>query len=167
MNTRFLLVMAFGLAACRHDPWVLNSAPKNPVETTGYREPSCTTFLAELDEMSTKELKAENDKIQKSLTDKKSEDYPRASLIAGVYQAKIKNYSRAVELLSPLGNRKLLDESCRLSVRLYSDLLSDLARLEKDLAEETKEKQELERKLKALSEIEKEISKRANKTKGL
>lgn len=167
MNPRFLLVMALGLMACRHDPWVLKSQPKSELETVEYQEPSCSSFLAELDAMSLRELKVENEKIQKTLADKKSEDFPRASLIAGAYQAKLKNYTRAVEFLSPLSNRKSLDDPCRFSVRLYSGLLSDLSKLEADLAEETKQKVELERKLKALSDIEKEISKRDNKTKGL
>lgn len=167
MNLRLVVLIALGLSGCRHDPWALKSPVSGPAEAVDYSESTCTGFLAELDAMSTKELKAENEKIAKTLADKKSDDYPRASLIAGVYQAKLKNYVRAVELLSPLSNRKTLDESCRLSVRLYSGLLSDLDKLENDLAVETKEKLELERKLKALSDIEKEISKRGNKTKGM
>ncbi|RZA25293.1 MAG: hypothetical protein EOP10_07285 [Proteobacteria bacterium] len=167
MKSRFLILLTLGLMACRHDPWVLSSAPKDQLETPSYQYPSCTGFLAELDAMSTKELRIENDKVQKSLLDKKSDDYPRASLVAGVYQAKNKNYARAIELLSPLANRKTLDEPCRLSVRLYADLLSDLSQLENDLLAERKQKVELERKLKALSDIEKEISQRDSKGRGL
>lgn len=167
MNARLLFLLSLALVSCRHDPWVLSSAPRGPIETTSYRVPSCSSFLAELDAMSLKELKAENDKIQKQLSDKKSEDYPRASLIAGIYQAKNKNYGRAIELLSPLSNRKTLDEPCRLSVKVYGDLLADLSKMEKELAEEKKLKAELERKLKALSDIEKEISRRDIKAKGL
>ena len=167
MSARLLLLLSLALVSCRHDPWVLSSAPQGPLEPTSYGVPSCSSFLAELDAMSLKELKTENDKIQKHLADKKSEDYPRASLIAGIYQVKNKNYPRAIELLSPLANRKALDETCRLSVKIYGDLLADLSKIEKDLAEEKKLKAGLERKLKALSDIEKEMSRRDIKTNGL
>lgn len=167
MVFRLLLILSFGVMGCRHDPWTIESRTTERMGSVEYRVPTCSSFLAQLSEMPVKELKIENDKVQKALSDKKSDDYPRASLIAGVYQAKTGNYSKAIELLSPLGNRKTLEEPCRLSVRLYSDLLSDLSQMEKELASEKKQKGELERKLKALSDIEKEISQRETKAQGL
>lgn len=167
MNPRFLLIVAFGLMACRHDPMVQVSAPRSQAEASGSRAADCHSLLAELDSLPGKELKNENERVQKILVDKKSEDFLRASMIAGVYQAKNKNYTRAIELLSPISNKKSLDEPCRASVRLYIELLSDLAQMEKDLLSERQKKTELERKLKALSEIEKEISQRDNKAIGL
>ncbi len=166
MSLRLLCIITLVLTACRHDSWTLENPAKDRVEPVEFRVPTCSSFLGELDAMSAKELKVEYDKVQKLLLDKKSEEYLRASLIAGVYQAKNKNYGKAVEFLSPLSNRKSLDDPCRLSVRIYSDLLEDLSQMEKDLNSEKKQKAELERKLKALSDIEKEISQRDTKIHG-
>ena len=166
MRLSLLSLLSLALLSCRHEPWVLSSAPRGPIEPRTHPVTSCSTFLAELDAMSLRELKAESDKVQKQLVDRKSEDNPRSSLIVGIYQARIKNYSRAIEFLSPLSNKKSFDESCRLSVKVVVDLLSDLSKLEKELVDETKQKLELERKLKALSDIEKEMSRREGRTKG-
>jgi hypothetical protein len=125
------------------------------------------SFLAGIDAMSPKELKAENDRWLKVSGDKKADDDIRGALVAGMYQAKTKNYPKAVELLSPLGNKKSLDEGCRTSIRLYSDALNDLVQSDRDLVAERKQKGELERKLKALSDIERDISQRDTKGHGL
>jgi hypothetical protein len=167
MRVTFLLMVCLGLVACQHDTWSLNTNPKSVPQSSERLIPTCLTFLADLDSMSPKELKAENDRWLKLSADKKADDDIRTSLVAGIYQAKSKNYQRAVELLSPLSNRKNLDEGCRMSIRLYSDVLVDMIQLDRDLVAEKKQKGELERKLKALSDIEKDISQRDTKSHGL
>lgn len=167
MRVRCLLVFCLAIVACQHDPWALNTTPRSLAPANERLLPTCLTFLGDLDAMSPKELKAENDRWQKLSSDKRGDDDIRSSLVAGIYQAKTKNYTRAVELLSPLANRKSLDEGCRMSIRLYSDVLSDMVQLDRDLALEKKQKGELERKLKALSDIEKDISQRDTKGRGL
>ena len=167
MRVSIFLIVSLTLMACQNKPWALQNptlVQPTPLERI---DSTCVTFLGDLDAMSLKELKAENDRWQKALNDKRPEDDIRASLVAGIYQAKIKNYERAIEFLSPLSNKKNLDEGCRVSIRLYSDLLSDTLTMEKDLLAEKKQKGELERKLKALSEIEKDISRRDSKSHGL
>ncbi len=167
MRVTFFLMSCFAVLACQHDPWALNTTPKSLPATSERLIPTCLTFLADLDAMTPRELKAENERWLKLSADKKGDDDVRTALVAGLYQAKTKNYAKAVELLSPIGNKKNLDEGCRLSIRLYSDALSDLVQADRDLLAEKKQKGELERKLKALSEIEKDISQRDSKTHGL
>ena len=167
MRVTFLLMFCLGLVACQHDPWALNTTPKSLPPTPERLIPTCLTFLADLDAMTAKELKTENDRWAKLSTEKKGDDDVRSALVAGLYQAKTKNYARAAELLSPIGNRKNFDEGCRLAVRLYSDALTDLVQVDRELASEKKQKGELERKLKALSDIEKDISQRDTKGHGL
>ncbi|MBC7532486.1 MAG: hypothetical protein H7318_13005 [Oligoflexus sp.] len=167
MRVIFILTFCLGVVACQHDPWALNATPKSLAPTPERLIPTCLTFLADLNAMTAKELKAENDRRLKLSAEKKGDDDVRAALVAGLYQAKSKNYAKAVELLSLIGYRKNIDEGCRLSIHLYSDVLADLVQLDRDLAMEKKQKGELERKLKALSDIEKDISQRDSKGRNL
>ena len=167
MRVTFILIFCLAIMACQHDPWALNTTPQSLAPTPERFIPTCLTFLADLDVMTAKELKAENDRWLKLSAEKKGDDDVRTALVAGLYQAKSKNYAKAVELLSPIGNRKNIDEGCRLSIHLYSDVLADLVQVDRDLAVEKKQKGELERKLRALSDIEKDISQRDSKGHGL
>jgi hypothetical protein len=167
MRVIFLWITCLGLVACQHDTWTLNTAARSQPAASDRVIPTCMTFLAGIEAMSPKELKAENDRWAKVSSEKKADDDIRGALVAGMYQAKSRNYPKAVELLSPLGNKKSLDEGCRTSIRLYSDALTDLAQSDRDLVLERKQKGELERKLKALSDIEKDISQRDSKGHGL
>jgi hypothetical protein len=166
VNHGLLIPALLCLVACHHDPYIAKNATVPRLDKTQIPSFTCSDFLTELEGLGIKELKVEGDKIQKSPLDKTSDEYVRASLAAAVYHAKSKNYTRALELLSPLSNRKVGDDTCRSSLKLYIGLLSDLSQFEKDLQAEKKQKLDLERKLKALSDIEKEISQRDSRDQG-
>jgi len=167
MRVSLLCLLGLLFTACQHTQRT-PSVPQRfgPVSHASSLSP-CMTFLEALNSMNGKELKAENERWQKNSNDKKTDDDIRASIAAGIYQARNKNYGRAYEILSPLSNRKSLDEGCRVSLRLYSEALGDTLQLDRDLLAEKKLKDELDRKIKGLSEIEKDISKRDGKAHGL
>ncbi|MBC7661844.1 MAG: hypothetical protein H7249_19300 [Chitinophagaceae bacterium] len=167
MRVSFLWIVCFVLTACQHAPGMVHSPAHQPAPTIERVQSTCMSFLGDLDAMTPKELKLENERWQKVPGERKPEDDVKASLVAGFYQAKIRNYERSVDILSPLTNKKNIDDGCKVSISMYIDLLTETAAMERDLVAEKKQKIELERKLKALSEIEKDISRRDTKSKGL
>ncbi len=165
MRIALTIAASLSLMACRHDSWEMATQPKPAAPMTLLHSQTCSVFLDEVDNLSLRELKAENDRWQRQPSDRS--DDVRPVIVAGIYHMRNRNYQRAFDLLSPLSNRKNLDEGCRSSVHLVSNLLSDILNMEKDLAFEKRQKGELEHKLKALSDIEKDLSTRETKPRGL
>ncbi len=167
MRITFITMLSMITIACHHDPSVQPALLLAEPLSKGPMLSSCLTYLAEISAKSLKELKIDNDRLQKNPSDKGGPEEYKGPLAAGIYQAKNHNYARAFEILSPLSNKKFIDEGCRMSIRLYSDVLNDLVQLDHDLLAERRQKQELERKIKGLSEIEKDISQRDMRAHGL
>ncbi len=119
--------------------------------------------MSDLEDFSVEGREASVELLQRVPQGSTDEDL-RYGLALALHQYRKKNYSKAAEVLSQLANKKSWSPDIRASLRIAAQQLIDMTKLEKELQGERKQRQQLERKLKALSEIEREISERDKKS---
>lgn len=117
-------------------------------------------YMSDLEGMGPETRDVEAGPLQNSFRDWCSDEDLRYSLALSFHYYHNRNYQKSAEILSQLANKKQLNSNVRNWIRISLEQLNDIAQLEKEIAAEKKQRQELERKLRALSEIEREISER-------
>lgn len=117
-------------------------------------------YMSDLEGMGSETRGSELGPLQKSFREWCSDEDLRYALTLSFHYYHNRNYSKAAEILSQLANKKNLNSNLRNWLRVSIAQLNDISDLEKEIAAEKKQRVELERKLRALSEIEREISER-------
>jgi hypothetical protein len=111
--------------------------------------------------MNARELKVEADRLRKTPNEVRSwDDELRWGLTQAVQHTKNHNFQKAYEQIQPFATKTYLPPELRSWLKLYSQQLYQASQVERELSEERRQRGELEKKLKALSELELEISQR-------
>ncbi len=113
-----------------------------------------------LDGMAPKDLKSEYERLRR-IADRAWDDELRLSLTSCVQSQKLKNYQKASEIIAQAAGKIQGNTDLRSWLRFYSQQVSVLAQMDRELTEEKRLRSELEKKLKALSDIERDISERS------
>ncbi len=162
MKMRQVLIWIFitSILACAHQPASLMEAKTVASNQLARSELSnWTDFLSSLESMSAKELKSECEKWRKDTVRSWDEEL-RYALVTAFQQQKVHNYQKAAEVLNAAWPRVQGSAELKNFFRIYIQQNNALAALERDLLEERRLRGELDKKLKALSDIEREMSER-------
>jgi hypothetical protein len=160
-RTLLFLAGCFWLMSCVHKG---NDGPR-PLPQPIFRSDVSiwVDYVNNLEALSPKELKNEFDRL-KRIKDPSWDDELRLSLANNVQSLKAHNYQKASEILAAATGRIQGNSDLKAWLRLYGQQVGALVQLDKELAEEKRQRTELEKKLKALSDIERDISERSKKT---
>lgn len=160
-RTLLFLAGCFWLMSCVHKG---NDGPR-PLPQPIFRSDVSiwVDYVNNLEALSPKELKNEFDRL-KRIKDPSWDDELRLSLANNVQSLKAHNYQKAMEILAAATGRIQGNSDLKAWLRLYGQQVGTLVQLDKELAEEKRQRTELEKKLKALSDIERDISERSKKT---
>jgi len=120
-------------------------------------------YVNNLEALGPKELKNECDRLRR-IKDPGWDDELRLALANSVQSLKTQNYQKASEIIGQAASRVQGNSDLKAWLRLHGQQMNSLALLDKELTEEKRQRTELEKKLKALSDIERDISERSNKT---
>ncbi|HYX38761.1 MAG TPA: hypothetical protein VE954_37120 [Oligoflexus sp.] len=120
-------------------------------------------YVNNLEALGTKELKSEYDRLRR-INDRGWDDELRFSLANSVQSLKAHNYQKAAEIIGHASGKVQGNSDLKAWLRLYGQQMNTLAQLDKELTEEKRQRTELEKKLKALSDIERDISERSKNT---
>jgi gas vesicle protein len=116
-----------------------------------------------LEALGPKELKSEGDRLRR-IKDPTWDDELRLALANSLQSLKMHQYQKASEIIGQAASRIQGHSDLKAWLRLYGQQMNSLALLDKELNEERRLRSELEKKLKALSDIERDISERSKKT---
>ncbi len=119
-------------------------------------------YVNNLEALGAKELKHEYDRLRR-IKDPGWDDELRLALTNSVQSLKTHNYQKAAEVISQAAGKVQGNSDLKAWLRLHGQQINAMAELDKDLAEEKRQRTELEKKLKALSDIERDISERSKK----
>lgn len=116
-------------------------------------------YVAALESMSSRDLKSETERWR-HLSERNGLDDIRLGLVNAVQLSRMHGYQKAAETITQLSFKVQNNPDLKNWLKLYAQQLSCAAGLEKEWAEEKRQRMELEKKLKALSEIEKDMNER-------
>ncbi len=166
---RYLLVSVLawpGILGCKH---VVPSTPSEPKVVWQGSEVHLRNWLdytESLEAMNPRELKVEADRLRKTPNEVRSwDDELRWGLTQAVQHTKNHNFQKAYEQVQPFAGKNYLPPELRSWLKIYSQQLFQSAQMEKELSDERRQRGELEKKLKALSELELEMSQRGRATR--
>lgn len=117
-------------------------------------------YLAALEAMSSKDLKNEGDRWRR-ISERDWDEDLRLGLVAAVQHTKNHNFQKAAEIIGQLNTKAQAGFEVKAWLKLYAMQLNTAAGLERELGEEKRQRLEQEKKLRALSDIEIEMSERA------
>jgi hypothetical protein len=160
-RTLLFLVAYFCLTSCVHKG---NDGPR-PLPQPIFRSDVSiwVDYVNNLEALSPKELKNEFDRLKRT-KDPSWDDELRLALVNSLQSLTAHNYQKASEILAAATGRIRGNGDLKAWLRLYGQQVGAMVQLDKELAEEKRQRTELERKLKALSDIERDISERSKKT---
>lgn len=159
-TTLLLLAGCFWLASCAHKGAEGGRSLPQPIFRSDVS--IWVDYVNNLEALSSKELKSEYDRLRR-IKDPGWDDELRLALANNVQSLKSHNYQKASEIMSQAANRIQGNTDLKAWLRLYGQQITALVHLDKELAEEKRQRMELEKKLKALSDIERDISERSKK----
>lgn len=119
-------------------------------------------YVNNLEALNAKELKNEYDRL-KRIKDRGWDDELRLALANNVQSLKSHDYQKAAEIIAAATGKIQGNSDLKAWLRLYGQQIQSMVQLDKELAEEKRQRTELEKKLKALSDIERDISERSKK----
>ncbi len=161
MKIGFLLVIML-LWSCAHEKSAQRSDAKGSGSSFWSQDrDSLRVWLAytsEIEQMSQKDLKQEIERLRKLPNDSDAE--VRMAIAQASFHADSHAYQKAAECLQAASTRTSVDAETRLWLKHSTKQMTQLAQLDKELAEEKKQRLELEKKMKALSDIELEMRQR-------
>ncbi len=117
-------------------------------------------YVNNLEALNPKDLKNEFDRL-KRIKDRSWDDELRLALANNVQSLKSHDYQKASEIIGAATNKVQGNSDLKAWLRLYGQQIQEMVQLDKELAEEKRQRTELEKKLKALSDIERDISERS------
>jgi hypothetical protein len=157
-TTLIFLAGCFWLASCVHKGQESSRSLPQPIFRSDVS--IWVDYVNNLEALSSKELKNECDRL-KRIKDRGWDDELRLALASNVQALKVRDYQKAVDTISSAGNKVQGNSDLKAWLRLYGQQLNSMAQLDKELVEEKRQRTELEKKLKALSDIERDISERS------
>lgn len=119
-------------------------------------------YLINLDALPPKELKGELDRLRR-LNERSWDDELRFALANSLQLQKSHSYQKASDTLVQAAGKIQGNSDLRAWLKLYGQQVTTLALLDKELIEEKRQRNELEKKLKALSDIERDLSERSKR----
>ena len=160
-KTLLFLAVSFCLMSCVHK---VGEGPR-PLPQPIFRSDVSiwVDYVNNLEALSPKELKNEFDRL-KRIKDPSWDDELRLALANNVQSLKAHNYQKSSEILAAATGRIQGNSDLKAWLRLYTQQVGSMVQLDKELTEEKRQRTELEKKLKALSDIERDISERSKKT---
>jgi hypothetical protein len=117
-------------------------------------------YVNNLDALAAKDLKTECDRLRR-MNDRDWDDELRFALANSLQSQKAHNYQKAYDTLSAATGKIQGNSDLRSWLRLYGQQIASLAQIDKELVEEKRQRTELEKKVKALTDIERDISERS------
>ncbi len=159
-NQKCLLAfLLLAVSACSHGLLPLHSEEKQVWQGSEVHLRNWLDYTETLESMNARELKLEADRLRKTSNEVRSwDDELRWSLTQAVQHARAHSYLRAYEQIQPFAAKNYLPPELRSWLKLYSQQLFGAAQLERELGDERRLRGDLEKKLKALSELELELS---------
>lgn len=159
-TTLIFLTGCFWLISCAHR----NSEGARPLPQPIFRSDVSiwVDYVNNLEALNPKELKNEFDRL-KRIKDRGWDDELRLALANNVQSLKSHDYQKASEIISAATSKVQGNSDLKAWLRLYGQQIQEMVQLDKELAEEKRQRTELEKKLKALSDIERDISERSKK----
>ena len=122
-------------------------------------------YLSALEGMSSRDLKGESDRWRR-ISERDWDGDLRFGLVTAVQYAKNHSFQKAAETIGQLNAKAQGSAELRTWLKFYALQLNTAAGLEKELGEEKRQRLEQEKKLRALSDIEKDMSERTRITVG-
>lgn len=164
MKKQLLLSMvSLGMVTCAHERSGTRHQVRQVWPSDRASLAKLVSYQAELEEMSSKDLRQEVERLRKAANEARSEEVDtRLSLAQAALHREAKAYQKAAESLQSQVSRAGLDADLKNWLKQYSQNLNLMAQLDKELTEEKKQRQEAEKKMKALSDIELEMRQREN-----
>ena len=157
-----LIIGCFWLISCLHR--TASSDRQRPLPAPIFRSDVAIwiDYINNLEAMPPKDLKNEYDRLRR-ISDRSWDEELRLSLANSLQLQKIHNYQKASELVGQATSKIQGNSDLRSWLKLYGQQVNTIAQLDKELTEEKRLRSELEKKLKALSDIERDISERSKK----
>lgn len=152
-------IISMGLVSCLHEKTGGRQEPR----TLWGQDPIKTwiVYQAELEQMSSRDLRQEVERLRRLSPEAKTDDAElKLALAQAAQHVSGGAYQKALESIQTQITRGEADGATKLWLKQYSQQLAVTAQLERELSEEKKHRQEIEKKMKALSDIELEMRER-------